>query len=126
MVSVNVEGKDATLELHFVLSIEEVVELGIFGAGLAIRQTTSAASVGSRSDYLPIVASSMLKQTIANPVLNLRDGIPKLLRDGLPLQSFDRVRVGGGRHDDERHNSHGRSELLKTIIQSCHSRNAPQ
>lgn len=60
----------------------------------------------------------MVKKPRADPVLDFRDCISKLLCDSLPFERFDSIRVCRGRHDDEGDNSDIRSCLLQSVIQS--------
>lgn len=68
---------------------------------------------------LPGIPSSLLKQPLTDPVLDLGDSIPQLLRDGLTLESFDGVRVRRGGHDDECHHRRFGPRLLESEVETC-------
>lgn len=60
----------------------------------------------------------MVEESCSNTVLDLGDSITKLLRDGLSLESFDSIGMGGCRHDDESHDCHSRSGLLQSVVEA--------
>jgi hypothetical protein len=87
------------------------------GVGMAFDSLKSPFFVRYRKDMsiidsLPMEARRVIEQSSSNTVLDFSDGIPKLLGHGLALEGFDRVRVCGGRHNNERDDSDSRSGLL--------------
>lgn len=67
----------------------------------------------------PAVPRGTLEQASSDAVLNLGDGVAELLGDSLSLERLDRVRVGGGGHDDEGDDGHLRAHLLQTVVETC-------
>ena len=60
----------------------------------------------------------MLEKPVADPILDFRYSVAKLLRHRLSFQSFDCVRIRGSGHNDKCDNRHVRSRLLQAIVQS--------
>jgi hypothetical protein len=58
----------------------------------------------------------MVEQSGTNSVLNLRDGIAKLLGYCLTFQGFDGVRVSGSGHNDKSDDGDVGSCFLQAII----------
>ena len=98
---VPLERKHSTLEEDLVL----------------VRQ--QALGVGDLGSELSIVSSGVFEQSVSDPVLDLLDRVLQLLDDGLPLEGFDGIRVGGSGHDDERDNSRLGTHLLQSAVQTC-------
>jgi len=100
---VSLEGKHSSLEQDLVLVRQEALGVGNLGSELSI------------------VPSGVLEQSVSDPVLNLLDRVLQLLDDGLTLEGFDRVRVGGGGHDDKGDDGGLGSHLLQSVVQTCTS-----
>ena len=60
----------------------------------------------------------MLKESLADLGSDLVDSLLELSSDGLSLECFNRVRVGGSGHDDEGNNSHLRLHALQSVIET--------
>lgn len=65
------------------------------------------------------VSTGMFKDSFADTTGHLVDAVFKLGSDGLAFESFDRVRVGSGGHDDECDDGSLGAHLLQTVVQSC-------
>lgn len=66
----------------------------------------------------PSVTSGLLEETGTDPVLDLGDGISKLLGDSLTLERLNSVRVGARRHDNERDDGRVGSHLLEAVVEA--------
>lgn len=66
----------------------------------------------------PSVAGGTLKEPSSDAVLDLGNGIAKLLRDSLSLERLDRVRVRRSGHDDEGDDRHLGSHLLEAVVEA--------
>lgn len=54
--------------------------------------------------YGPVESSGVIKEASTYSVLDLGDGVAKLLCDSLTLECLDRIGVRRGRHDNKCHN----------------------
>ena len=127
---VSLEGEHTALQEDFVLGVEQAVRVRDFGAVLAecqqlLRCLPVTLTEGSQSPNSPRIPRRVLEDPLADPGRHLVDSLPELLRDRLPLQSLDGVRVGGSRHDDERHHRQLGPHLLQSSIESCVSASRP-
>ena len=68
--------------------------------------------------YKPVGADGMVEKPSTDPVLDFCHCVSKLFCDSLALQSIDGIRLGGGRHDDERHHGDFRLRFHQTIVQA--------
>lgn len=65
---------------------------------------------------LPRITSCVIEYAFAYPTGDIRNGVPELLDNSLPLECFNRVTLRRGGHDDKRNNSHGRTRLLEAVV----------
>lgn len=67
----------------------------------------------------PIGTDGVVEKPSTNPILNLGYCVSELFCYSLTLQRVYGIRLGWGRHDDERHHRNAQIGFQQSVIQAC-------